>query len=160
MRSLILFASGAMVALLIQTAIAQSQNQGVIQLNHVGVAVNDMDESLAFYTETMGFEEAFRVTNDAGQVGLAYLRVSETTFLELNPANENRPAGLTHFGIQVEGMESVKAMFEARGASPTETRRGSTMAILSNITDPQGVRIELSEYPPDSLQGQALAGER
>jgi hypothetical protein len=86
--------------------------------------------------------------------------VSETTFLELNPANENRPAGLTHFGIQVEGMESVKAMFEARGASPTETRRGSTMAILSNITDPQGVRIELSEYPPDSLQGQALAGER
>ena len=57
-------------------------------------------------------------------------------------------------------MEAVKAMFEARGASPTETRRGSTQAILSNIADPQGVRIELSEYPPDSLQGQALAGER
>ncbi len=159
MRSLFLFVSGALVGLIIQTAIAQSQNSGVIQLNHVGVAVNDMDESLAFYTETMGFEEAFRVTNNEGQVGLAYLRVSETTFLELNPANENRPAGLTHFGIQVEGMESVKAMYEARGASPTETRRGSTQAILSNITDPQGVRIELSEYPPDSLQGKALAGE-
>ncbi len=159
MRSLFLFVSGALVGLIIQTAIAQSQNTGVIQLNHVGVAVNDMDESLAFYTETMGFEEAFRVTNNEGQVGLAYLRVSETTFLELNPANENRPAGLTHFGIQVEGMESVKAMYEARGASPTETRRGSTQAILSNITDPQGVRIELSEYPPDSLQGKALAGE-
>ncbi len=159
MRRIFLFVSGALVGLIIQTAIAQSQNQGVVQLNHVGVAVNDMDESLAFYTETMGFEEAFRVTNDAGQVGLAYLRVSETTFLELNPVNENRPAGLTHFGIQVDGMASVKAMYEGRGASPSETRRGSTQAILSNIVDPQGVRIELSEYPPDSLQGQALAGE-
>ncbi len=159
MRGIYLFVSGALVGLLIHTAIAQNYNSGVIQLNHVGVAVDDMDESLAFYTETMGFEEAFRVTNDQGQVGLAYLRVSETTFLELNPANENRPAGLTHFGIQVEGMESVKAMFEGRGASASATRRGSTQAILSNITDPQGVRIELSEYPPDSLQGKALAGE-
>jgi hypothetical protein len=56
-------------------------------------------------------------------------------------------------------MEAVKAMYESRGASPRETRRGSTQAILSNISDPQGVRIELSEYPPDSLQGKALAGE-
>jgi len=159
MRGLLIFVSGAVVALLIQTAIAQNHNAGVIQLNHVGIAVSDMDESLAFYTETMGFEEAFRVTNDEGQVGLVYLRVSETTFLELNPANENRPAGLNHLGIQVEGMEAVKAMYESRGASPGETRRGSTQAILSNISDPQGVRIELSEYPPDSLQGKALAGE-
>jgi catechol 2,3-dioxygenase-like lactoylglutathione lyase family enzyme len=159
MRGLLIFASGAVVALLIQTAIAQNFNDGVIQLNHVGIAVEDMDESLAFYTDTIGFEEAFRVTNDEGRVGLAYLRVSETTFVELQPANENRPVGLNHFGIQVEGMEAVKAMFESRGASPGETRRGSTQAILSNISDPQGVRIELSEYPSDSLQGKALAGE-
>jgi len=159
MRGFTLFLSGALVGLIIQAAIAQSRNPGVVQLNHVGVAVNDMDESLAFYTEAMGFDEAFRVTNNEGRVGLVYLRVSDTTFLELNPANENRPAGLTHFGIQVEGMESVKAMYQRRGASPSETRRGSTQAILSNIVDPQGVSIELSEYPPDSLQGQALAGE-
>jgi lactoylglutathione lyase len=159
MRGLLFFVSGAVVALLIQTAIAQNHNTGVIQLNHVGIAVEDMDESLVFYTETMGFEEAFRVINDEGQVGLVYLRVSESTFLELNPANENRPAGLNHIGIQVEGMEAVKAMYEGRGASPGEIRRGSTQAILSNISDPQGVRIELSEYPSDSLQGKALAGE-
>jgi len=93
MRGLLLFVSGAVVALLIQTAIAQNHNPGVIQLNHVGIAVSDMDESLAFYTETMGFEEVFRVTNDEGEAGLVYLRVSESTFLELQPANENRPAG-------------------------------------------------------------------
>ena len=158
MRGLAIFVSGALVALLVQTAIAQ-MNRGVIQLNHVGVAVADMEESIAFYTETMGYQEAFRVTNDAGEPGLVYLRVSENTFVELTRANDNNPPGLSHFGIQVEGMEAVRAMYEGRGAELTETRRGGTQAILSNIFDPQGVRIELSEYPPDSLQGQALAGE-
>ncbi|NIW25159.1 MAG: hypothetical protein GWN29_11645 [Gammaproteobacteria bacterium] len=158
MRGSIFFVSGAFVALLIQTAIAQ-MNPGVVQLNHVGVAVADMEESIAFYTQTMGYEEAFRVTNDAGEPGLVYLRVSENTFVELTRANDNTPPGLSHFGIQVEGMDSVKAMYESRGAEPGETRRGRTQAVLSDIFDPQGVRIELSEYPPDSLQGQALAGE-
>lgn len=158
MRGFTIFVSGALVALLIQTAIAQ-MNPGVVQLNHVGVAVADMEESIAFYTETMGYEEAFRVTNNAGEPSLVYLRVSENTFVELTRANDNTPPGLSHFGVQVEGMEAVRAMYERRGAEPNETRQGRTQAILSDIFDPQGVRIELSEYPPDSLQGQALAGE-
>ena len=158
MRGLTLFSGGALAAFLIQTAIAQ-MNPGVVQLNHVGVAVANMDESIAFYTQTMGYEEAFRVTNDAGEPGLVYLRVSENTFVELTRANDNTPPGLSHFGIQVENMDAVKAMYEGRGAEPGETRRGRTQAVLSDIFDPQGVRIELSEYPPDSLQGQALAGE-
>ena len=158
MRGLSFFANGAIVAFLIQAAIAQ-MNPGIIQLNHVGVAVADMEESITFYTETMGYEEAFRVTDDTGEPGLVYLRVSENTFVELTRANDNNPPGLSHFGIQIEDMDAVRAMYEDRGAEPTETRRGRTQAILSDIFDPQGVRIELSEYPPDSLQGQALAGE-
>ena len=163
MRGIYLFISGILVGLLIQAAIAQSggqnNNPGVIMLNHVGIAVNDMEESLAFYTETMGYEEAFSISNAEGEVGLAYLRVSENTFVELGRANENTPAGLSHFGVQVADVEAVKAMYEGRGVSPTDIRSGRTNALLSDIFDPQGVRIELSEYPPESLQGQALAGE-
>jgi catechol 2,3-dioxygenase-like lactoylglutathione lyase family enzyme len=157
MRGIFIFIGGALVGLVIQAAIAQNNNPDVIMLNHVGIAVDDMEESLAFYTETMGFEEAFSLTNAEGEVGLAYLRVSENTFVELGRANENTPAGLSHFGVQVADVEAVRAMYEGRGASPTDTRSGRTNAILSNIFDPQGVRIELSEYPPESLQGQALA---
>jgi len=158
MRNLFIFVGGALAAILIQQAIAQNNNPGVIQLNHVGIAVDDVDESIEFYTQTLGFEEAFRVDGDDGQLRLAYLRVSDTTFLELAPANAERPAGMTHFGIQVADVAAVKAMFERRGATATDVFTGFTKASLSNVYDPQGVQIELSEYPPDSLQGQALAG--
>jgi catechol 2,3-dioxygenase-like lactoylglutathione lyase family enzyme len=159
MRGLLLFVCGTLVGVLIRTAIAQSNNPGVLRLNHVGVAVSDLDESLAFYTQTLGFKEAFRVTDEEGQVALAYLRVSNNTFVELAPATKDQPAGLTHFGIQVDDVRAVKAMYEGRGASLTDIFTGSTKAILSNIVDPQGVQIELSEYPPKSLPGQALAGQ-
>ena len=160
MRGIFIFVIGALAGQLIDTDIAQNNNPGVIMLNHVGIAVDDMDESVAFYTETMGFERTFSLANAEGQITLMYLKVGENTFLELNPANDYLPAGLTHIGIQVQGLESVKTMYEGRGASPTEARTSGSQAIFSYIVDPQGVPIELSEYPPDSLQGQALAAER
>ena len=159
MRGLFIFVIGALAGQLVETNTGQDDGPGVIMLNHVGIAVDDMDESAAFYTETMGFEKTFSLENAEGQITLIHLKVSEDTFLELNPANDYLPAGLTHFGIQVEGMERVKAMYEGRGANPTETRTSGSQAIFSYIVDPQGVPIELSEYPPDSAQGRVSAGE-
>ena len=83
---------------------------------------------------------------------LVQLQVSDDTFLELNPASEFLPAGITHFGIQVEDMESVRAMYEGRGANPTETRTSGSQALFSYLVDPQGVPIELAEYPPETSE--------
>ena len=149
MRGILIFVLGAIAGQFIETNIGQNNEPGVIMLDHVGIAVDDMDESAAFYTETMGFEKTFSLENAEGQTTLLHLRVSENTFLELNPANEYLPAGLTHIGLQVDGMESVRARYEGRGANPTETRTSGSQSIFSYIVDPQGIPIELSEYPPD-----------
>lgn len=159
MRGILIFVLGILAGQLIETNNGQNDNPGVVTLNHVGIAVDDMDESVAFYSETMGFERTFGLENAEGQTTLMQLKVSDDTFIELNPANEVLPAGLTHFGIHVEDIESVKAMYESRGARPTETRTSGSQALFSYIVDPQGVPIELAEYPPDSAQGRVLAGE-
>jgi hypothetical protein len=56
----------------------------------------------------------------------------------------------------VENMGAATAMFKQRGANVLETRVSPTKAILSNITDLNGVRIELAELPPESLHRQAM----
>jgi catechol 2,3-dioxygenase-like lactoylglutathione lyase family enzyme len=157
MRGLYLFVAGVVVGLVVHIAAAQNQNRGIIGVNHVGIAVPDLDEALTYYTETMGFPEAFRIVGDNGQPALVYVQVSRDTFIELQPANTNRPPGVSHFGIQVEDMGAVTTMFRGRGADPAEPRSSSTHAILSNITDPNGIRIELLELPPESLHAQASA---
>jgi len=143
--------------LAVHSIAAQSQNRGVVRVNHVGIAVEDLDAAVSYYTDTLGFPEAFRVVGDSGQPVLVYVQVSRETFVELQPANPQRRPGLTHFGVQVEDMDAVSSTLRARGASVSAPRSGSTKAILANVTDPNGITIELSELPPDSLQAEAIA---
>jgi catechol 2,3-dioxygenase-like lactoylglutathione lyase family enzyme len=156
MRGFFLFVAGIVAGLAIESAVAQSPNRGVVGLNHVALSVPNIDQAVAYYTKTMGFPEAFRQTDDKGQVTLVYVQISKNTFIELQPSNPQRPAGINHLGVVVENMNAATSMFKQRGANVSEIRTSGTKAILSNITDPNGVRIELAELPPDSLHRQAM----
>jgi catechol 2,3-dioxygenase-like lactoylglutathione lyase family enzyme len=157
MRGLALFAAGTLVGLAV-SAFAENQtpNRGIVGLNHVGMNVPDIDKAVEYYTKTMGFPEAFRLANASGQVQLVYVQISQNTFLELQPATAQRPPGITHFGVHVDNMAAATAMFKQRGAAVGDTVVSGTKAILSNIVDPNGIRMELAELPPESLHRQAM----
>jgi catechol 2,3-dioxygenase-like lactoylglutathione lyase family enzyme len=152
-----LFVAGILVGLAVQVGVAQSltPNRGLVGLNHVGVVVPNLDEAVAYYSKTLGFPEAFRNLNEKGEPTLVYMQISKNTFIELQPAN-GRPLGINHFGIHVEKMADANPMFKERGANVDMIRTSPTKAILSNITDPNGVRIELAELGPESLHRQAM----
>jgi len=156
MRGLFLFIAGILVGTAVQVVVAQNQNRGIIGLNHVAISVPDLEQAVAYYTKTMGFPEAFRSFDERGQPTLVYVQISQNTFIELQPSNAQRPPGLNHLGIHVENIGAATAMFKKRGANATETRVSPTKAILANITDPNGIRIELAELPPESLHRQAM----
>jgi catechol 2,3-dioxygenase-like lactoylglutathione lyase family enzyme len=157
MRGSMLFVAGIVVGLAVQTGIAQNVgNVGLVGLNHVAISVPNLDAAVAYYTKTMGFPEAFRSLDEKGQPTLVYVQISKNTFIELQPANAQRPAGLNHLGIHVENMAAASSMFKQRGANVSETRVSPTKAILANITDPNGIRIELAELPADSEHRKAM----
>jgi catechol 2,3-dioxygenase-like lactoylglutathione lyase family enzyme len=118
--------------------------------------VKDMDESLNFYTKTMGFREAFSVKDKDGKATLAYLQISRDTFLELAPATADRPLGFSHTGIWTDDLNATIATLRQKGVKLDDPRVGSTKAPLTNVTDPNGLRLEILEYPPDSLQHKAM----
>ena len=161
MRGVAIFALGVLAGgIAVHAAIAQSgslsPNHGIVGLNHVAISVPDLDKAVTFYTRTMGFPEAFRVTNPKGEVQLVYVQISKDTFIELAPAGPNRPPGLNHLGLHVDNMAAATAMFKARGANVGDIVTTSpTKAILSNVLDLNGNRIELAELPPQSLHQQA-----
>jgi len=157
MRGSMLFVAGIVVGLAVQTGVAQNGgNVGLVGLNHVAISVPNLDAAVAYYTKTMGFPEAFRSLDEKGQPTLVYVQISKNTFIELQPANAQRPAGLNHLGIHVENMAAAASMFKQRGANVSETRASPTKAILANITDPNGIRIELAELPADSEHRKAM----
>ncbi len=157
MRSICLFVSGLLLGAGIHMSIAQTQNGGIVGVNHVGIAFDDLDAAIEYYTETLGFPEAFRMENDSGEIGLVYVQVSESTFVELQPTNENRGPGINHFGVHVGDIDAAIETWRGRGAEAQDSRRSSTNAILSNIFDPDGNRMELLQLPPESEHAQATA---
>ena len=132
MRGLALFVAGIAVGLAVQTAVAQ--NEVVVGLNHVGLSVPSIPEAAAFYTQKMGFREAFRNTNDQGQPTAIYLQMSRNTFLELQQSNAQRPAGINHYGLQVENARAAVAMFRQRGATATDPTPATCAGTCSSCT--------------------------
>ena len=158
MRACMLFVTGLLVGVGLHTVAAQSSkspNHDLVQMNHVGMNVPDINATVEYYTKQLGFPEAFRVNDDKGQPRLVYVQVSQNTFFELQPG-PGKPAAINHVGIHVDNMEKATAMFKARGVNVGEIRQSDTKAVLNNITDLNGLRIELAELPDASMHRQAM----
>src|SRR5665213_1020917 len=151
MRGAMLFVAGLAAGWLIQSGLAQSKGNGIEMMNHVGISVPNIPEAVTYYTEKMGYREAFRVNDDKGQPQLVYMQISKNTFLELNTVTPQRPAGVSHYGLVVPNAADAVAMFRSRGLKVTDATPSSTKSIIAQITDPYMGRIELSELTPESL---------
>lgn len=157
MRNFAIFAAGCVFGMLMmQASAAQKENGTGLRLNHFGISVKNVDESINFYTKTMGFREAFSTKDKDGKLAFVYLQISRDTFLEIAPADADHPAGFTHVGLWADDVKATVASLREKGVKVDEPVSGRTKAVITNVTDSNGVRMELLEYPPDSLQSKAM----
>jgi methylmalonyl-CoA epimerase len=117
-------------------------------LDHVGIAVGDIDASLAFFRDVLGLhveppEEVAsqRVRAHFLHMGPSSLEMLEATAPESAIARfvEKRGAGLHHVALRVEDIDAALAYLSSRGvrlidtvpASPSFTRRRRTASSSS-----------------------------
>ena len=151
-----LFAAGILVGSLVTSPAAAQDNSAGVRLNHVGIAVTNFDESLKFYTQVMGFKEAYRFPTQNGQPSTTFLQVNRDTFIEMAPAN-GRPAGLTHIGLYSDDAQASVMQFRQAGTTVADARPSENSGSkLSNVTAPDGIRIEINEQPAGSLMRKAM----
>jgi len=156
-RNVSLFAAGIVVgSFLMQPSEAQQSKSTGLRLSHVGIYAKDYDESMRFYTQTIGLKEAFTVKDAAGKPTLSYLQITKDTFLEIAPATAERPVGLSHIGIWPENLAATVALLRQRGMKVDDPRTGATLTSITNATDPNGIRLELLDFLPGSAPKKAM----
>ena len=156
-RSIVFFAAGIAVGIFLMQPGAAQQNQNPgLRLNHVGIYAKDYDESMRFYTKTIGLREAFTIKDKDGKPTLTYLQINKDTFLELAPATGDRKPGLSHVGIWPLDLNATVAALRQRGAKVDDPRTGATKTTITNATDPDGIRLELLDFLPGSLPKEAI----
>ncbi len=137
--------------------------------SHFGLCVADLDRSLRFYTEGLGFEAAERYELDSKEaVGLDLALEVEghvqvvSQFIRLggmaiellgytSPTPHGRPStsrgliGLTHLSFYVDDRDAAADHLVSLGATILEETRTSPGIDLVFLADPDGVRIELMQ---------------
>ena len=149
MKGVILLAVGLAVGF--GAGVQQVPVTEIVSLNHVAISVDNYDEAVAFYSETLGFTKAFEFDESDG-FSMTYLQINRNTFIELVPSSPDRPAGFVHIGLEVNDAEALLTRLGEAGI-PTRDPRVSprTGSIIGLARAPGGTAIEMLEFGPESL---------
>ena len=127
---------------------------------HLGLRVTDLDRSLAFYT-ALGYVKLGSVPEtDFGSLTMLKLPDDPFVSLELvhDPARPVKDTGaVNHLVVQTDDMDATVADLATRGLTaepPTDHGEGM---YTSWLTDPDGYRIELVQWPPGHPAGMTEA---
>ncbi len=124
-----------------------------MKVKYTNIAVKNLEESVKFYTDKLGFEENHRFNPEKGMT-IAFLRGDGDSMIELTEGIENidpkmkDKKGLFMVGLEVSDMDRTARELKNKGIKftrgPIDTPNGTKIAFLE---DPQGVQIELIQPP-------------
>src|ERR1700722_6417556 len=72
----------------------------IVGISHVAFWVHDMDKTLAFYKDFLGFEQPFSLTNKDGSLHLTWIKINDHQSLELFPEGTNSGDRLYHVVLE------------------------------------------------------------
>lgn len=126
----------------------------IVQIDHIGIMVADLDAALRFYTETFGLTAGPIETHDQPPIRRCCLRLGDAE-LELIEARDpeqtmmrllpHRAPGLYHVGLRVDDVDAEAVRLRAHGVPLVDgIREGGDMRIQYLHPDAaQGTMIEL-----------------
>jgi methylmalonyl-CoA/ethylmalonyl-CoA epimerase len=128
------------------------------EIDHIAIAVNDLDAAIDYYRRTYGVEVEHREVVERDGVEEALLKVADSYVQLLTPVRDDSPVakylekrgeGLHHVGYRVDSCAEVLARVQAEGYQtiddvPRPGSRGTTVAFVHPKTA-FGTLIELVE---------------
>lgn len=143
----------------------------IFRLNHAVLYVRDLAESVAFYTDVLGFRRIDEMTPD-GFNGAAFLRAPDSTndhdlgLFELGPAAGPSGAGsssvgLYHLAWEVDTLDELEATAHRladAGALVGASDHGTTKSLYGK--DPNGLEFEIVWIIPADLLDEAAKDSR
>lgn len=123
-----------------------------LRIDHVEIVASDFERSLAFYQDILGFRLVERMPLPEGPLKeIAYLQLGDGV-IELmhfeNPASApaRMSIGYRAMALEVESMEAAIAELREKGVAVTWGPMDLGGSIRAEITDPDGLAIELREW--------------
>ena len=117
------------------------------EIDHVAIAVNDLEAAIEYYREAFGAEVAHREVVESEGVDEALIKVADS-YIQLTTGTrpdsaitkflEKRGEGMHHIGYRVDDVREALAAMVAAGAraidsEPRPGSRGTTVAFILSL---------------------------
>ena len=133
-------------------------NKVVSKIDHIGIAVNNLEESIKFYEEALGLKLHGTETVEEQKVRVAFLPIGDTEIELLEATSPDSPIakfieakgqGVQHLAFKVDNIEAALEEMKAKGVrlideKPRYGAGGAKIAFL-HPKSTNGVLIELCE---------------
>ena len=130
----------------------------VLKVDHIGIAVSNLEESLKFYTDTLGLKLQGTEIVEEQKVKVAFLPLGDTEIELLESTAEDGPVakfieakgqGMQHIAFKVENIEKSLAELKEKGIrlideTPRYGAGGAKIAFL-HPKSTNGVLVELCQ---------------
>lgn len=129
------------------------------RVGHLAYRTNNMDDTLTFYTEKLGFEHIFSLPDGEGKPWIEYVKTPDGRFIELFHPTEapvEKDSGYLHLCLEVDDCAAAVEELATKGvAIRVPVSMGTDGNYQAWIRDPDGRDIELMQLSPDSPQFKA-----
>ena len=115
-----------------------------MKVKYATIIVRDMEESVKFYREILGFETD-SVYNLGPGIMITLMKSGGETMVELIQNKEDK-CGLHCIGFEVDHISAVVQDYRQRGVRIIMEPRPITNGSLAFIEDPNGARIALIQH--------------
>ncbi len=117
-----------------------------MKVKYATMIVADMDESIKFYTEVMGFKIDSQHHPHPG-LTITLLKGEGDTMIELIENKETpEKTGLFCVGMEVEDINTTVKELRSKGAKITQEPTPITVGSLAFLEDPNGTQIALIQH--------------
>lgn len=88
----------------------------IIKIDHINILTNDLESSIKFYTEDLGF--TLKGIHDYPEMKfrLAYLEIGDAVVELMETCDISQNTGLKHFAVACEGIEKIYNKLKDKGA--------------------------------------------
>lgn len=130
----------------------------VKKLDHIGIAVKNLDEALKFYQEILGLECAGTEVVEEQKVRVAFLPIGDTEVELLESTDEEGPIakfiekkgeGIQHLAFRVDNIETAIEEMKEKGVRMIDEKprygAGGARIAFCHPKSTNGILVELSE---------------
>jgi len=130
----------------------------VLKIDHIGIAVKNLEETLRFYTEALGLELQGTEIVEEQKVKVAFLPIGDTEVELLESTTEDGPIakfiekkgeGIQHIAFRVDNIEEAIEYMKEKGFKMIDEKprygAGGAKIAFMHPKSTYGVLLELSE---------------